>query len=136
MNNVPPFSQNRGDIKYIKCEILQIVSPSEDVKFSNVLGLYLRKYGIWLNLLLEIKQKLFLPQNDSRFNFMQCNYCHEANENAVFSLHNHIVPLLVVDMRLFSPTKFSLLLYLWRWKYFSQLPTSSDLFSLGSKCLA
>ena len=45
MNNVPPFSQNRGDIKYIKFEILQIVSPSEDVKFSNVRGLYLRKYG-------------------------------------------------------------------------------------------
>jgi hypothetical protein len=35
-----------GDIKYIKFEILQIVSPSEDVKFSNVRGLYLRKYGI------------------------------------------------------------------------------------------
>ena len=35
----------RGDIKYIKFEILQIVSPSEDVKFSNVRGLYLRKYG-------------------------------------------------------------------------------------------
>jgi hypothetical protein len=34
------------DIKYIKFEILQIVSPSEDVKFSNVRGLYLRKYGI------------------------------------------------------------------------------------------
>ena len=31
---------------YIKFEILQIVSPSEDVKFSNVRGLYLRKYGI------------------------------------------------------------------------------------------
>ena len=30
---------------YIKFEILQIVSPSEDVKFSNVRGLYLRKYG-------------------------------------------------------------------------------------------
>ena len=45
MNNVPPFSQNRGDIKYIKFEILQMVSPSEDVKFSNVRGLYLRKYG-------------------------------------------------------------------------------------------
>ena len=50
LNNVlpwivsPPFSQNRGDIKYIKFEILQIVSPSEDVKFSNVRGLYLRKY--------------------------------------------------------------------------------------------
>ena len=46
MNNVPPFSQQRGDIKYIKFEILQIVSPSEDVKFSNVRGLYLRKYGM------------------------------------------------------------------------------------------
>ena len=42
----PPFSRNRGDIKYIEFEILQIVSPSEDVKFSNVRGLYLRKYGI------------------------------------------------------------------------------------------
>ena len=31
---------------YIKFEILQIVSPSEDVKFSNVRGLYLRKYGM------------------------------------------------------------------------------------------
>ena len=45
MNSIPPFSQNRGDIKYIKFEILQIKSPSEDVKFSNVRGLYLRKYG-------------------------------------------------------------------------------------------
>ena len=45
----PPFSQNRGDIKYIKFEILQIVSPSEDVKFSNVRGLYLRKYGTLKN---------------------------------------------------------------------------------------
>ena len=35
-----------GDIRYIKFEILQIVSPSEDVKFSNVRGLYLRKYGV------------------------------------------------------------------------------------------
>ena len=42
MNNIPPFSQNRGDIKYIKFEILLIVSPSEDVKFPNVRGLYLR----------------------------------------------------------------------------------------------
>ena len=40
------FSQNRGDIKYIKFEILRIVSPFEDAKFSNVRGLYLRKYGI------------------------------------------------------------------------------------------
>ena len=46
MNSIPPFSKNRADIKYIKFEILQIVSPSEDVKFSNVRGLYLRKYGI------------------------------------------------------------------------------------------
>ena len=46
MNSVPPFSQNRGDIKYIRFEILQIMSPPEDVKFSNVRGLYLRKYGI------------------------------------------------------------------------------------------
>ena len=38
---------NRGDIKYIKFEILQIVSPFEDVKFSNVRGLYLRKYGTY-----------------------------------------------------------------------------------------
>ena len=45
LDSIPPFSQNRGDIKYIKFEILQIVSPSEDVKFSNVRGLYLRKYG-------------------------------------------------------------------------------------------
>ena len=45
MYSIPPFSQNRGAIKYIKFEILQIVSPSEDVKFSNVRGLYLRKYG-------------------------------------------------------------------------------------------
>ena len=42
MNNVPPFSQNRGDIKYIKFEILQIVSSYEDVKFFNG---HLRKYG-------------------------------------------------------------------------------------------
>jgi hypothetical protein len=33
-------------MKYIKFEILQILSPSEDVKFSNVHGLYLMKYGI------------------------------------------------------------------------------------------
>ena len=46
MNSVPPFSQNRGDIKYIRFEILQIMSPPEDVTFSNVRGLYLRKYGI------------------------------------------------------------------------------------------
>ena len=46
MNSIPPFSQNRGDIKYIKFEILQIMSPSEDVKFSNVRKLYLRYYGI------------------------------------------------------------------------------------------
>ena len=80
-------------------------------------------YGFWchhplmtqLSWAYYLKPNHCLPQNDSRFNFMQCNYCHEANENAVFSLHNHIVPLLVVDMRLFSPTKFSLLLYLWRW---------------------
>ena len=45
----PPFSQNRGDIKYIKFEILQIVSPSEDVKFSNVHGLYVRKYIRYLH---------------------------------------------------------------------------------------
>ena len=45
MNSIPPFSQNRGDFKYIKFEILQIASPSEDVIFSNVRGLYLRKYG-------------------------------------------------------------------------------------------
>ena len=30
---IPHFSQNKGDIKYIKFEILQIVSSSEDVKF-------------------------------------------------------------------------------------------------------
>ena len=41
----PLFHKIGGDIKYIKFEILQIVSPSEDVKFSNVHGLYLRKYG-------------------------------------------------------------------------------------------
>ena len=35
-----------GDIKYIRFEILQIMSPFEDVNFSNVRGLYLRKYGI------------------------------------------------------------------------------------------
>ena len=40
MMSPPPFSQNRGDIKYIKFEILQIVSPSEDVKFSNVRTLF------------------------------------------------------------------------------------------------
>ena len=45
MNSIPPFSKNRADIKYIKFEILQIMSPSEDVKFSKVRGLYLRKYG-------------------------------------------------------------------------------------------
>ena len=32
---------------YIKFEILQIVSPSEVVKMINVLGHYLRKYGIY-----------------------------------------------------------------------------------------
>jgi hypothetical protein len=47
LNSIPPFSQNRGDIKYIKSEILQIVSSSEDVKFSNVRRLYLRKYGTY-----------------------------------------------------------------------------------------
>ena len=47
MNSIPPFSENRGDIKYIRFEILQIMSPSEDVKFSNVRGLYLRKYGTY-----------------------------------------------------------------------------------------
>ena len=31
----------------MKFEILQIMSPSEDVKLSNVRGLYLRKYGSW-----------------------------------------------------------------------------------------
>ena len=30
----------------MKFEIIQIVSSSEDEKFSNVRGLYLRKYGI------------------------------------------------------------------------------------------
>ena len=39
---------------YIKFEILQIVSPSEDVKFSNVRRLYLRKYGIYLVIGIEI----------------------------------------------------------------------------------
>jgi hypothetical protein len=34
-------------IKYIRFEILQIMSPPEDVKFSNVRGLYLRKYGTY-----------------------------------------------------------------------------------------
>ena len=43
----PLFHKIGGTLsKYIKFEILQIVSPSEDVKFSNVRGLYLRKYGI------------------------------------------------------------------------------------------
>jgi hypothetical protein len=46
LNSIPPFSKNKVDIKYIKFEILRIVSPYEDVKFSNVPGLYLRKYGI------------------------------------------------------------------------------------------
>ena len=41
----PLFHKIGGVIKYIKFEILQIVSPSEDVKFSNVRGPYLRKYG-------------------------------------------------------------------------------------------
>ena len=41
----PLFHKIGGDIKYIKFEILQIVSQSEDVKFSNVRGLHLRKYG-------------------------------------------------------------------------------------------
>ena len=44
--SIPTFTQNRADIKYIKFEILQIMSPLEDVKFSNVRGLYLRKYGM------------------------------------------------------------------------------------------
>ena len=35
---------------YIKFETLQIVSSSEDVKFSNVRGLYLRKYGISISM--------------------------------------------------------------------------------------
>ena len=38
---------------YIEFEILQIVSPSVDVKFSNVRGLYLRKYGISPGILRE-----------------------------------------------------------------------------------
>ena len=50
------MSPLRGDIKYIKFEILQIVSPSEDVKFSNVRGLYLRKYGIRGNTLVRIER--------------------------------------------------------------------------------
>jgi hypothetical protein len=48
LNSIPPFLKNKGDIKYIKFKILQIVSPFEDVKFSNVRGLYLRKYGIYV----------------------------------------------------------------------------------------
>ena len=65
MNNIPPFPQNRGDIMYIKFEIRQIVSPSEDVKFSNVRGLYLRKYGTLLMLSdMGLKwHKLFLKLN-------------------------------------------------------------------------
>lgn len=47
--------------------------------------------------LLEIRDNHCLPQNNPRFNFMQSNYCHEANENAVFSLQNHIVLLLMVN---------------------------------------
>ena len=35
-------------LRQIKFEILQIVSPSEDVKFSNDCGLYLRKSGIFI----------------------------------------------------------------------------------------
>ena len=48
LEQYPPFSKNREDIKYIKFEILQIVSPSEEVKFSNVRGLYLRKQGMYI----------------------------------------------------------------------------------------
>ena len=44
----PLFHKIKGEIKYIKFEIFQIVSSPEDVKFSNVRGLYLRKYGIFL----------------------------------------------------------------------------------------
>ena len=70
MNNVPPFSQNRGDIKYIKFEILQIVSPSEDVKFSNVRGLYLRKYGILcLHQIMKMKLCKMYPLYFHRFFF-------------------------------------------------------------------
>ena len=66
MNSIPPLSQNWEDIKYIKFEILQIVSPSEDVKFSNVRGLYLRKYG---SSLFEAQHKI-------------CNYEPTRNQKA------------------------------------------------------
>ena len=60
MNSVPPFSQNRGDIKYIRFVILQIMSPSEIVKFSNVRGLYLRKYGMYFET--DISSRKLMPQ--------------------------------------------------------------------------
>ena len=41
-----------------KILILQIVSPSEDVKFCNVRGLYLRKYGSLLEYFLGNLQML------------------------------------------------------------------------------
>ena len=66
MNSIPPFSQNRGDFKYIKFEILQIVSPSEDVKFSNVRGLYLRKYGTYLPNL-HASKTIWLNVPENRF---------------------------------------------------------------------
>ena len=50
----PPFSPKYSSHdQYIKLENLQIVSPSEDVKIINVLGHYLRKYGILLNELIS-----------------------------------------------------------------------------------
>ena len=42
----PPIFPKYSHNQYIKFENLQIVSPSGDVKMSNVLGHYLRKYGI------------------------------------------------------------------------------------------
>ena len=50
LNTIPPFSQNI----VIKFQNLQIVSPSEYVKIINVLGHYLRKYGIRYQIILRI----------------------------------------------------------------------------------
>ena len=54
----PPFSPKYSHNQYIKFENLQIVSPSEDVKISNVIGHYLRKYGILFVLQTEKDSKL------------------------------------------------------------------------------
>ena len=44
----PPFFPKYSHYQYIIFQNLQIVSPSKDAKIINVLGHYLRKYGMYL----------------------------------------------------------------------------------------